>query len=206
VLNSRFLACLDYVDSVAAAKEFVAGIRHRYPDASHHVPAYIVGGGASTTEFCSDDGEPSGTSGRPLLAVLRGSGLGNAAIVVTRWFGGTLLGTGGLVKAYSEAGRLVLEKVERARLVDLERLSLTLPYALYERLRSLLADLEGIILSEDFGEAVQLSFDLPLDRIESFGQRLADLGSGSLAPIKLGSHRGRLPMHSPGATPGRAGR
>ena len=98
VSNSRFIATLAPVSSVNEAKAFVARIRKEFADASHNVPAYIIGGGNSITEYCSDDGEPSGTAGRPALAVLRGSGLGDVAVVVTRYFGGTLLGKGGLVQ------------------------------------------------------------------------------------------------------------
>ena len=94
---------------------FIARIKKEFADASHNVPAYIIGGGNTVTEFCSDDGEPNGTSGKPALAVLRGSGLGDVAVVVTRYFGGTLLGTGGLVKAYTEATQLVVQAVPRAQ-------------------------------------------------------------------------------------------
>ena len=115
ISNSRFIATLAPVSSVDEAKTFVARIRKEFADASHNVPAYIIGGGNSITEYCSDDGEPSGTAGRPVLAVLRGSGLGDVAVVVTRYFGGTLLGKGGLVKAYTEATQLVVQAVPRAR-------------------------------------------------------------------------------------------
>jgi uncharacterized YigZ family protein len=100
VVNSRFVATLAPVMSVEEAKAFIARIRGEFSDASHNVPAYLVGGGDSLIEHCSDDGEPSGTAGRPALAVLKGSGLGDVAVVVTRYFGGTKLGTGGLVRAY----------------------------------------------------------------------------------------------------------
>ena len=99
MVNSRFIATLAPVFSPEEARTFIAHIKKEFADASHNVPAYIIGGGNTVTEFCSDDGEPSGTSGKPALAVLRGSGLGDVAVVITRYFGGTLLGTGGLVKA-----------------------------------------------------------------------------------------------------------
>ena len=117
VLNSRFIATAAPVLSVDEAKAFVARIRQEFADASHNVPAYLVGYGASVVAHCTDDGEPSGTAGRPALAVLRGSGLGDVAVVVTRYFGGTKLGTGGLVRAYSDAVRAVLEVLPRAEKV-----------------------------------------------------------------------------------------
>ena len=95
VKNSRFIATAAPVFSVDEAKAFIARVRDEFSDASHNVPAYQVGFGPSTIAHCSDDGEPSGTAGRPMLAVVRGSGLGDIAVVVTRYFGGTKLGTGG---------------------------------------------------------------------------------------------------------------
>ena len=92
VVNSRFIATLAPVFSVEQAKAFVARIRQEFADATHNVPAYLVGNGASVIEHCSDDGEPSGTAGRPALTVLKGSGLGDSAVVVTRYFGGIKLG------------------------------------------------------------------------------------------------------------------
>src|SRR5512143_478609 len=89
VVNSRFIADIAPAATVEEAKAFVAAIRAEMPDATHHVYAYIVGHGATTTLGMSDDGEPPGTAGRPAMAVLRGSGLGDVALVVTRYFGGT---------------------------------------------------------------------------------------------------------------------
>jgi uncharacterized YigZ family protein len=99
VVNSRFIATVAPVFTVDEAKAFVARIKHEFADASHNVSVYLVGHGASVTAHCTDDGEPAGTAGRPALAVLQGSGLGDVAVVVTRSFGGTKLGTGGLVRA-----------------------------------------------------------------------------------------------------------
>ena len=94
VVNSRFIATAGPVFSVEEAKAFVARIKQEFADASHNVPAYLVGHGATVTAHCTDDGEPAGTAGRPVLAVLRGSGLGDVAVVVTRYFGGTKLEIG----------------------------------------------------------------------------------------------------------------
>src|SRR5215210_7121158 len=97
VVNSRFIASTGPSASVEAARVFIATLRAEMPDASHHVYAYIIGHGATTTLSMTDDGEPPGTAGRPVMAVLKGSDLGDLALVITRYFGGTLLGTGGLV-------------------------------------------------------------------------------------------------------------
>jgi uncharacterized YigZ family protein len=105
VVNSRFIATIGRADSVEQAKTFIQAVRDEMPNASHHVYAFKVGYGGSITEGMSDDGEPSGTSGPPVLAVLRGADVGNVVIVVTRYFGGTKLGTGGLVRAYGGAAK-----------------------------------------------------------------------------------------------------
>ena len=113
VVNSRFIATLAPVFSTEEARAFLTRMKKEFADASHNVPAYILGGGNTVTEYFSDDGEPSGTAGRPALTVLRGSGLGDVAVVVTRYFGGTLLGTGGLVKAYTDSTQLVGDSAPR---------------------------------------------------------------------------------------------
>ena len=187
VINSRFIASLDYVESIEEARNFLASIRKEFPDASHNVTAFIVGGGNSRTEFCSDDGEPSGTSGRPLLSALRGSGLGNVAVVVTRYFGGTLLGTGGLVRAYSEAGKKVLEAARRGELVDVTLLTLTLPYSLFEHFKKMAEELCCTISSLVFQELVHAELAVPSEELEAFGSRLANLSAGTVRAQTLGT-------------------
>src|SRR5215207_3109157 len=132
VVNSRFIATLAPVFSIDEARAFIARMKKEFAAASHNVPVYIIGGGNTVTEYFSDDGEPSGTAGRPALAVLRGSGLGDVAVVVTRYFGGTLLGTGGLVKAYTEATQLVAEAVGRGRRIPVHVVMAAIPYNLLE--------------------------------------------------------------------------
>ena len=171
ILNSRFIASLAPAFSVEEARAFIARIRSEFNDASHNVPVYLVGGGDSVIEHCSDAGEPPGTAGRPALAVLRGSGLGDVAVVVTRYFGGTLLGTGGLVRAYSEAMRLVVEAVPRAEKRLVHIVMLVLPYRLLERVRLLAASQEGLILEEDFGADITLTARFPVERLEGFQPR-----------------------------------
>lgn len=187
-MRSRFIASLAPAGSAEAAREFFAAVRREFPDATHNVPAFIVGGGASVTEFCSDDGEPSGTAGRPLLAVLKGSGLGNAALVVTRYFGGTLLGTGGLVKAYSEAGRAVLAVTARAELVETKRLALTVPYHLFDGVRMLAAQTGSAVVAEDFAETVSVTVDVAALKLDEFVTRLSEMSAGAVVPV-VGSTR-----------------
>lgn len=180
VVNSRFIATLAPVFSIEEARAFIARIRQEFGDASHNVPAYILGGGNTITEYFSDDGEPSGTAGRPALAVLRGSGLGDVAVVVTRYFGGTLLGTGGLVKAYTESVQLVVSAVERGRLLPVHVAMVAIPYNLLERLRFLIVHQRGEILDEEFAGDVTVTMQFPVDSFDVFQKELRELSAGKI--------------------------
>lgn len=180
VVNSRFIATLAPVFSTEEARAFIARIKKEFADASHNVPAYIIGGGNTVIEFCSDDGEPSGTSGKPALAVLRGSGLGDVAVVVTRYFGGTLLGTGGLVKAYTESTQLVVSAVERGRRVPVHVSMLAIPYNLLERVRLMVGRNSGGVLEEDFAGDITMTLQFPVESFESFQKELQELSAGTL--------------------------
>src|SRR5690349_13331432 len=132
VVNSRFIATIAPAFGIDEARAFMARVRSEFTDASHNVPVYIIGGGNTVTEYFSDDGEPGGTSGKPALAVLRGSGLGDVVLVITRYFGGTLLGTGGLVKAYTESAQLAVNAVERGKRIPVHMAMAVIPYNLLE--------------------------------------------------------------------------
>jgi uncharacterized YigZ family protein len=180
VVNSRFIATAAPVFSVEEAKAFVQRVRNEFADASHNVPVYLVGHGASVTAHCSDDGEPSGTAGRPALAVLRGSGLGDVAVVVTRYFGGTKLGTGGLVRAYSDAVREVLAVLPRAEKVPTHTVMLALPYSYLERTRLVIAAHQGQILDEDFGVDVTITARFAVEHLDAFQSALREMSRGQL--------------------------
>ena len=116
IKRSHFLGLAARTTSEAQAREFIASRRALYPDARHHCSAFIIANpGAAPTERSNDDGEPSGTAGKPMLEVLRGSQIFDVTVVVTRYFGGTLLGTGGLVRAYSQATAQALEQLSLCR-------------------------------------------------------------------------------------------
>lgn len=183
VVNSRFIASLSPAGSVEEARAFLMETKKRFPDATHHVPAFIIGHGQSIISHCTDDGEPQGTAGRPALAVLQGSGLGNVVVVVTRYFGGTKLGTGGLVKAYGEAVKAVLELVKPAALVPTTTLMFSLPYPLYELGVRLVDSCQGLILQDEFGVDVTLTVQFQDAQLESFNQQLSNLTSGQVDAI-----------------------
>jgi uncharacterized YigZ family protein len=180
VLNSRFIATAAPVFSVEQARDFIHTIRKEFSDASHNVPAFLVGFGASVTAHSSDDGEPSGTAGRPALTVLQGSGLGDIAVVVTRYFGGTKLGTGGLVRAYTDSVKAVLEILPRAEKVATHTVRLAVPYALFEQTRLLVAKYAGEVLDEDFAAGVTLSVRFVAEKLDSFNGELSELTRGQI--------------------------
>jgi len=180
VVNSRFVATLGPVFTVEEAKAFVARIRSEFPDASHHVPAYLVGYGRSVLAHCSDAGEPSGTAGRPALAVLQGSGLGDVAVVVTRYFGGTKLGTGGLVHAYGDAVKEVVARVPRAQKMLTHTVMLGFHYRLLEQIRLLVSARHGQVLDEDFAAEITLTARFPVEYFQDFQAALLELSSGTL--------------------------
>jgi uncharacterized YigZ family protein len=180
VSNSRFISSLAPVFSVEEAKAFVNRIKAEFSDASHNVPVYLIGYGDSVVAHCSDAGEPSGTAGRPALAVLRGSGLGDVAVVITRYFGGTKLGTGGLVRAYSEAVRMVVEAVPRAEKVLTHIVMLAFPYTFLERVRLLVGKQDGAVLDEEFAVDVTLTARLRVEKLAPFQSSLSELTNGKV--------------------------
>ena len=183
VINSRFIATAAPVFSVEEARDFVARIRAEFSDASHNVPTYLVGHGASVIAHCHDDGEPSGTAGRPALAVLQGSGLGDVAVVVTRYFGGTKLGTGGLVRAYSDAVRAVLEILPRAEKVPTHTMLVASPYPFFERVRLAVEAHHGEILDEEFATDVTVTARFPVEQVDGFQAALQEMSNGTLEAI-----------------------
>jgi uncharacterized YigZ family protein len=180
VKKSRFIATAAPVFSVEDAKEFIQRIKTEFSDASHNVPAYQIGFGPSTTAHCNDDGEPSGTAGRPMLAVVQGSGLGDVAVVVTRYFGGTKLGTGGLVRAYTEATQAVLTKLPLAEKVPTHLVMLAIPYSHLERLRLLIEKHNGRLLDEEFAADVTITAQFTVETFPDFQKALLEMTHGTL--------------------------
>jgi uncharacterized YigZ family protein len=178
VVNSRFVATIGPVFSVEEARAFVDQIKTEFADATHNVPAYVIGHGSSLTAHCNDDGEPSGTAGRPALVILQGSGLGDVAVVITRYFGGSKLGTGGLVRAYGDAVRAVLAVTPRAEKVNTYTIVMNVPYNLLERLRLLVKAYNGRILNEDFAADVTITAQLRMEQYTQYQSGLRDLSKG----------------------------
>ena len=180
VVNSRFIATAAPVFSVEEARAFIQEIRHEFSDASHNVPAFLVGYGQSVTAHCSDDGEPSGTAGRPALTVMQGSGLGDIAVVVTRYFGGTKLGTGGLVRAYTDAVKAVLKNMRLAEKVPTYTVMLVIPYNLYEQTKLLIQEHQGKILDEEFAADITISIQVLIEKFDAFNEGIVELSRGKI--------------------------
>lgn len=185
VVNSRFIATIGPAFTVAEAKAFIKEIRAEMPDASHHVHAFKVGYGSSVTEGMTDDGEPSGTSGPPVLAVLRGADIGDTVIVVTRYFGGTKLGTGGLVRAYGNAARDVLAALPRTLKIQKTTIGIEFAYPFYDQIQRLLPEYEAEVLDQDFGATVTLFLQLPTANLDGLSHTLTELTAGQVQPTLL---------------------
>jgi uncharacterized YigZ family protein len=184
VNKSRFIAHAAPVESAAAANAFIDAVRAAYPDATHNVFAFQV----RSPEYArySDDGEPSGTSGMPVLQVLKGRELTDSILVVTRYFGGILLGTGGLVRAYSHAAALGVEAAGIVRMSLCSAMTCACPYGFYERMLKLIDRHGGVVEDTAFEESVKLTFRLPAETEQPFLAALTDLSSGSVTAQKTG--------------------
>jgi uncharacterized YigZ family protein len=179
VVNSRFIASISPAFSVEQAKSYVDRIKSEFQSASHNVSAFIIGHGQSIIAHCTDDGEPSGTAGRPILSVLQGSNLGDVVMVVTRFFGGTKLGRGGLVRAYSAAAKQALKTLQIAEKVVTHKIMFEVPYNLYAPSRILLEKHLASDLDEVFEEAVTLTARLREEQYDAFKLNLNDLTYGT---------------------------
>ena len=183
--RSRFLAHVRPVSTETEARAFLEAIRAKYPDATHHVYAYLLREGSILR--WSDDGEPGGTSGQPTLGVLQGAGLTDVICVTARYFGGTLLGSGGLVRAYSSAARAALSGAGTARMTLWREGAFRCSYARYERLCRLLADRGARVEESSFGADVEVRFTAPEAQCEVIAEALRSFTSGELEAAWGGS-------------------
>jgi len=179
ILRSRFITTLGFTPTVAAARAFITEVSTEFADASHNCWAYIVGAPGSTAQIgMSDDGEPHGTAGRPMLTVLLHSGIGNICAVVTRYFGGTLLGKGGLVKAYSGGIQLALATLPTIIQIPKAQLTLLFDYATVTSLQRLLPHYEVELNHEEYGADVTYHVTLPVEQLMPFTQAFTELTNG----------------------------
>ena len=176
--RSRFITTLRHCETEAEASAFLDEMRSKYWDATHNCYAYTVAEG-KTSRF-SDDGEPHGTAGKPMMDVVEGSKIKNIAVVVTRYFGGVLLGTGGLVRAYSKAVQDVLSKADVYKMVPSAVLQIVCDYPNHQKLVNLLSSCGCEINDTVFTENVKVEFSLPETEVETFGKKLTETFSARL--------------------------
>ena len=180
VRRSRFIATAVKVTSREEAEAELAKVRASHPDASHVVHAFLVGDPQSEQAGLTDAGEPKGTAGRPVMEVLRGSGIRDVLITVTRYYGGTKLGTGGLVHAYGDAAREVIERLPTRDRIRRSALQCVVPYELHERIRQELGAAGAEIESEEYGTAVTITFVVAEAAAVGLAAALRDLSRGTI--------------------------
>ena len=182
--KSRFIGYACPVTTQEEAVEFINEIKKKHADATHNVYAYQI----RTPEYSrySDDGEPQGTAGVPVLDVIKKSGLTDVCVVVTRYFGGILLGAGGLVRAYSHSAKIAVEGANIIRMSPCSVLKVMCDYGFYGRLSTLVPEFGGIVESTDFGEFVTLEFRLPAADEKAFTDALTEASFGKVFAEKTG--------------------
>lgn len=185
VRRSRFVTTAGRASTPEAAHAFIDAVRRELPDATHHCWAFVAGPPGSTSHVgMSDAGEPHGTAGRPMLAVLLHNDVGEIVVVCSRWFGGVKLGTGGLARAYARGVSHVLESLPTSELVSRVALVATVAYQDVDGLR-LLSERHGALVErESYGAAVEYRLAVPLPEVQRFRAALAELTNGRATVIE----------------------
>lgn len=179
IKKSRFISGAFPVSSEEEAADLIMKCRKKYYDARHHCYAYVCG----DTVRCSDDGEPSGTAGKPILEVIRGSGIREVLIVVTRYFGGTLLGTGGLVRAYTEAAQVAVAAAEKITVIYGVNIRVRADYTDFGRVRYMLEQRKIKPADTEFGEAVSFSVTVMPEEEAVIMKEMNDITGGKVSVI-----------------------
>jgi uncharacterized YigZ family protein len=181
--KSRFIAYVHAIHSEEEAIAYISQIKKQYYDARHTCFAYTIGENREITRF-SDDSEPSGTAGKPILDVLTGNHLYDTIITVTRYFGGTLLGTGGLVRAYGGATKIGLENAKIAKKINGQKISLSIDYTLLGKLQHLLAEENISILDTLYDTGVTLTILVPIQNADNIANKIIDQLNGNVILAK----------------------
>ena len=189
--KSRFIGRLWPVDTEEAALEKIQQMKKQHYDATHNCWAYIIRDGA--VRF-SDDGEPGGTAGMPMLQVLQREGLYNIVCVVTRYFGGILLGAGGLVRAYTKGAKIAVDAAGKSMKRVWTVLYLPCPYNFYERVKLLVGEFGGIIRETEFGAEVEMELLFPEAQVQPFLEKLTDMTAGTVEGMETGQEYRAFPI------------
>lgn len=188
VKKSRFIARVGPANDRAAAMAMLAQARADFPDARHHCWAYVIGDPYSPTlAACADDGEPSGTAGKPMLNVLQHKQVGDVMLIVIRYFGGIKLGAGGLVRAYSQAAQMAMERLALVQQTPKSCRQVIGPYGLEQPLRHFLGQCGGDLLSVDYGSQCIFSVQLPIVQLADFEAFIGAQGAEQL-PVDEAAH------------------
>ena len=179
IKGSRFLSESFVLASQSEVREIVKEQKQKYADATHVCHAFIFGKNAEIMGM-SDDGEPGGTAGRPMLDVLKGRGVTNILVTITRWFGGTLLGTGGLVKAYGDGTKNVIEATEFEALVEKSEFTFECDYQQYQLIKKLMENFTLSEIEESFDEKIKVSGKIPTSEFENFTKTVFDKSNGKI--------------------------
>ena len=189
--KSRFIGRVWLVDSEEEALERIAEMKKKHYDATHNCWAYVIRDGA--VRF-SDDGEPGGTAGMPMVQVLQREGLFNVCCVVTRYFGGTLLGAGGLVRAYTKGAKIAVDAAGKSMKRVWSVLYLPCPYSFYERVKLEVEAFGGIIRDTQFGAEVELEILVAKDQSQPFLDRITDMTSGTVEGMETAQEYRAFPV------------
>jgi len=189
--KSHFIGRVWPVETEEEALEKIQAMKKQHYDATHNCWAYIIKDGA--VRF-SDDGEPGGTAGMPMLQVLQREGLYNIVCVVTRYFGGILLGAGGLVRAYTKGAKIAVDAAGKSMKRVWTVVYLPCPYTFYERVKLLTSEFGGIIRETEFGAEVELELLFPEANVEGFFEKLTDMTSGTVEGMETGQEYKAFPI------------
>ena len=194
--KSRFIGRIWPVETEEEALARIQEMKRKHYDATHNCWAYIIRDGA--VRF-SDDGEPGGTAGMPMLQVLQREGLFNAVCVVTRYFGGILLGAGGLVRAYTKGAKIAVDAAGKSMKRVWTVLYVPCPYSFYERVRLEAEAFGGIVRKADFGAEVELELLFPEAKTQEFLDRLTDMTAGTVESMEIGQEYRAFPVSGKGS-------
>ncbi|MEG0570992.1 MAG: YigZ family protein [Oscillospiraceae bacterium] len=177
--KSRFIVSISHVGNIAQANDFVGKISKQHFDATHNVFAYRIRN--ENIDRYSDDGEPQGTAGLPLLSVLVKENLTDVCVVATRYFGGILLGGGGLVRAYSHCGKIAVDSAQIEHMIESVDFSITCEYPLYGKINFILPDFDVKVIETVFSETVKITLRIKYDFFKKFQKALIELSGNSVS-------------------------
>lgn len=193
ILRSKFIAYAAPISDRAEGEEFYAGIREQYKDATHCVPAMVVGE-KMEIQWASDDGEPQGSSGPPMLRVLVGEQLTNLIVVVVRYFGGTKLGRGGLVRAYSSSAKMAIEAAGIAEVKEVSEITAEIEYGFLEKLEQLQKENDFRIVDREFADKIKIKLLTPSKNADMIICVLSNLTAGRAKVIDTVEKKEKIPL------------